>query len=996
MDTREFLQAILPAEGVHYLGVMKDGKHGVAHKGFPTTEALAAAILRHDRPGFTVYHACAAYREMYIEVPDRRSGEIKRKHRVAENALAARALWADIDVGEDKAAKGKGYADKKTAVKAVYDFCATNAFPVPMIVDSGNGLHFYWTLTEDIPAADWQILANQLKASLAHFGVLADPTRTADIASVLRPVGTFNRKDPDNPKQVKLRMAAKPSSPAAIMAALSNIIANHGVEVMPVYERSGPIVSGLNDDLLVHAYPEIEHDAEAMADMCAQTRAMRDTQGDVEYEIWRGTIGLLTFCKDGHDKAHSWSERRLETGHGQNDVDIKFSTWNSGPSTCDFFAALNPSGCDGCPHKGKIKTPLVLGRMEPPPATDQVEEVMVDGKEVLADVPEELPGFKYDIGTKQMVRYVRNKDGVLEAFAFSHYHLYPTVRICQADGTFMVRMRMHMPKKKLREFDLPTYVIAAGGAELTKELGKYEHMITDNKDASVHLTAYMRNALNRLVQTTEEMNTMTSFGWKDNMRAFLLGDRLYKNDGTIHKVVLGGTALSKGSAFPTPAGTVEGWAQGVNFIYNRDGMQAMQYALCSGFGSLLSPFGESQYKGIPVALTSSGSGKGKTTVCRAALYAFGDANALTINGKQGMTDNARPGLMGTYNNLPMLVDEITRIKDDELSALLYAASNGKDKERMVSKQGQGVVLAETHTWSMSMYMTANKHLSLLLASGQSNSKAEAVRIFEIKADTYVPPELDAIEVGVANTKIERNMGCAGERFIQWCVTHVDEISTRFIEVNQQLVDANDYAKNAEYRFYRQHAVCTLVAAGIMKEQGIVDFDLDALRDFTLNHIDKMCRDASEFNEITSEDAVNQMINALAPRIITTYEYRDVRFDARGPEEVPTIHGEAAGRYIIGDALGKEPLAGHLYVVKKEVRSWCLKNRVDFDTMLAHAEKAGWMLPDTEDRFNIGRGTNKVTPQMRCFVFDMRAMEGGLAVPKFKLHNIKSGEEQAHG
>lgn len=211
MDTREFLRAILPADGVHYLGIMKDGKHGVAHKPFVSTDELADAILKLDKPGFTVYHACAAYRELYIEVPDRRTGEVKRKYRVAENALAARALWADVDVGEEKAAKGKGYADKKEAVSVMFRFCRDNGFPEPLVVDSGNGIHFYWPLTEDIPAADWQILANQLKASLAHFGVRADPTRTADIASVLRPVGSFNRKDPDNPKQVKVKMVRGPS-----------------------------------------------------------------------------------------------------------------------------------------------------------------------------------------------------------------------------------------------------------------------------------------------------------------------------------------------------------------------------------------------------------------------------------------------------------------------------------------------------------------------------------------------------------------------------------------------------------------------------------------------------------------------------------------------------------------------------------------------------------------------------------------------------------------
>lgn len=988
MDTLEFLRAILPEDGVHYVGIMQEGRIGMAHHTALTLEDMAATIHRMDaKPGVSVYHACASYRELYVEVPDRRTGELKKKRRIAENAAQVKALWADLDVGDDKVAKGKGYATQKEAAAAVLGFCQQTGFPAPMIVNSGGGLHFYWPFEEAIDADEWVMLGANFKAVLAHFGVLADPTRTADVASVLRPVGSHNRKYGE--KQVKVVKAAGPYPVAQLREILGNLVSQYSLDVFTPLAPSS--YGGLNDDLLAHAYPEIEVDADVVAEGCQQVKAMRDTQGDVEYEHWRGVIGILTFCKDGHAKAHEWSARRAETGHGQNDVDTKFMTWNSGPSTCDFFASINSSGCDGCPHKGNIKSPLVLGRIEPTPETEIQQEAIVDNKPVIVDVPDDLPGYKFDESINQMVHYVRNKDGMLEAVPFGHYRIYPIARICQSDGTFSVRVRMHMPKKKLREFDLPAYVVAAGGQELAKEMGKYEHMITDNKDAAMHLTAYMRNALNRLVKETEEMHTMTSFGWKDGMSAFLLGDRLYKKDGTIHKVVLGGTAASKAQAFPVPRGTVEGWVEGVNYMYDRPGAEAMQYALCSAFGSILSPFGETLYKGIPLALTSSGSGKGKTTVCQAALYAFGDGNALTINGKQGMTDNARASLMGTYNNVAMLVDEITRIKDDELSALLYAASNGKDKERMVSKQGLGVVLAETQTWAMSMYMTANKHLSLLLSSGQGNTKAEAVRIFEIKMDNYKMIELPTLEVSVANNKIERNMGCAGEKFIQWCVANVDEIEARFIATNKKLTEINAHTTHAEYRYYRQHAVCTLVAAGIMKELGLVGFDLGALQDFTTKHIDKMCADATEYNEVSHEEALNRMINYLSPRIMSTVEYRAAK-DARGPEEVSNIHGEVAGRYILGDALGKEPLAGRLYLVKKEVRDWCLKNRVDYDSIIEDADSKGWVIHADDDRFQIGRGTNKVSPQVRCLILDTHRMAGEGVKPS--LHVVHTGDKQA--
>jgi hypothetical protein len=36
-----------------------------------------------------------------------------------------------------------------------------------------------------------------------------------------------------------------------------------------------------------------------------------------------------------------------------------------GPTTCEKFNKLKPlGGCDGCPFKGEIKSPIVLGRSQ--------------------------------------------------------------------------------------------------------------------------------------------------------------------------------------------------------------------------------------------------------------------------------------------------------------------------------------------------------------------------------------------------------------------------------------------------------------------------------------------------------------------------------------------------------------------------------------------------------------------------------------------------------
>lgn len=157
--------------------------------------------------GHNAYFAMARY-----ETPE---------NRTAANAAGASGFWLDIDCGADKAGTGKGYASKKEAAAALGEFITHAGLPVTShIVDSGNGLHIYWVLNREIPKAEWQSAARKLKSLTEHYGLLADPTRTADIASVLRVPGTKNWKDHANPKNVTLKSAGSVINADVMIAAI--------------------------------------------------------------------------------------------------------------------------------------------------------------------------------------------------------------------------------------------------------------------------------------------------------------------------------------------------------------------------------------------------------------------------------------------------------------------------------------------------------------------------------------------------------------------------------------------------------------------------------------------------------------------------------------------------------------------------------------------------------------------------------------------------------
>ncbi|NBP82063.1 hypothetical protein EBU58_15405, partial [bacterium] len=367
-------------------------------------------------------------------------------------------------------------------------------------------------------------MANGFKATLHHCGVIADPTRTADFASILRPPGSVNRKNGDA-KPVVVKSPGTVSEPAELAAALNKYMLEHGVKVL----REAPpkqYISDLNSDLTAHLpqYPNLPVDANAMADKCQQVAVMRDTLGDLGYEPWRGVIGLLTHCEDGRKIAEAWTANREETGHTSIDWDIKYDTWGAGPTTCEFFQGCNPTGCDGCPMKGKIKTPLVLGR-QMPENHETVEEVVTEeGTTVEAEIPALLSGYTYSNGV--MARLIPDKEGVLQPHPFSQILFYPTSRIRTEDGTYRIGIRMHLPHKKVRDFDMATEALASN-TDMLRAMAKYELLQSNHKEAGSHMSAYLRDQLENLKRNADEINTLTTFGWRDDMSGFLLGDRLY-------------------------------------------------------------------------------------------------------------------------------------------------------------------------------------------------------------------------------------------------------------------------------------------------------------------------------------------------------------------------------------------------------------------------------------------------------------------------------------
>ena len=989
MDALTFLQTILPETGIKYVVLFEKDRPYPRHRAFTSLENMAAAIASYNRdPQYTaVYHACSSYREKFMDVVVK--GKTKRIARKAPNWATAKSFWMDLDCGEAKFEKGQGYLTKKDAAVAVAQFAKAIGWPQPMLVSSGNGLHAYWPLARAVKHESWVKCADLLKAAADLYGLRADPSRTADFASILRPAGTLNRKDPENGKRVAVLRESALMDAKVLYSAVKEYAATHNV-VVPASQLAMQLPAHLqgevnNSDLTAHLpYSNAPVDAHQMADKCAQASVMRNTAGDVGYDHWRGVIGLLTHCEEGRTLAQDWSSERANTGHDQLDWDIRYDSWDAGPTTCEFFSKCNPDGCTGCEFKGKVNTPLVLGRVIPVTEDKEVtvETATPDVVETVT-IPAYPPGYQWNNGL--LSRILPDKDGINQVHSFTSHQFYPTQRIRGEDGTYRIGMRMHLHNNRIRDFQMP-FEAMASQSDMLKSLAKYELMQSNHANAGTHLTAYLRDSLEQLKRRAEEINTLTTFGWKDEMQGFLIGDRYYHADGTVKRVLLGGYAAQKQAALTAPQGTLDGYAKPLNYVYARDGMESLQYAICSGWGSILNPFCEELYCGLLLAITGGDSGKGKSTVAYASVYAFGDSNAMALKSDDAGTRNALWATVGAFNNLPLIFDELTGVEADWFSNFTYTLSLGEERARLQST-GSGVKFANQSSWRMSPFGTANKDLHGVLAATQANSQAEAVRMVQIHVDSYPIPKLEETEVQMALAQMKANRGTAGAALIHYAVTHREDIYERIRSKISMLVQ---HIPGTKYRFYRSHAACTLVAAEMAVELGICEFNVAKLTQFAIELMQKLARDITVNNTVTSEDAFSRMVASLMPGIVVTSEFRDSRSPAGVETPRNVLKGSIVGRYVLGTRNTPET-AGRLFLCQKAMREWCMKNRTDFNNVLDHLRYAGALIHEDE-RVTLTRGTDLPRVQQRCVVVNLSKLEA--SGPVLVVDNVASGQPQA--
>jgi len=930
MSTFDLLDTVLPAEGRYcVLGIGRyPDQHFVDTK--EEVEQLAEQFVKRK---IDVYFGCAKFGPL--------------NNRTHANATYFRALWMDIDCGPTKGVpdeKGviKGYLDQQIGLDEFKKFCIAVGLPKPILVSSGYGIHAYWLLQETVTRSQWEPLANRLRELCVEHGLIVDSS-VFEASRVLRIPGTFNFKQ-EEPKEVTV---LNEDTPRMAYQEFKDLLgAPEPKEDVPDFipRTVSPMMEALMGNK-VKRFKTIMLKGEAG---CAQLNYCFTNQNSIEEPLWRSALSIAAFCVDGDSAAHKLSKEH--EGYDPDEVDNKIANIRKkgGPHHCATFEKLNPQGCDGCVHKGKIKSPIMLGvEIEEADADDNEVAIEEDNGEVSTYQIPEYP-FPFFRGKKGGI-YIRpdKDDEEAEPKLVYEHDLYVVKRMRDPELGEVALFRLHLPHDGVREFSIPTTAISSLD-ELRKQLahnGVVAHK-TQYESLAKFVVFFIKNL--QYVKRAEMMRTQ--FGWVEGDSKFILGDREITKDGVFYSPP---SSTTKDVAEKiVPKGTFEKWKEVFN-MYAKPGLEPHAFAALTAFGSPLLKF--TGLEGAIINVIHPESGSGKSTALFMCNSVYGQPKELTSMYKD--TFNAKMHQLGVMNNLPNTIDEITNLSGMEFSDLAYSISQGRGKNKM---NGTTNTLRVNNTkWQGMTLCSANASFYEKLGVAKNTPDGESMRLLEYKIE---PNSIIDVQVGkqMFDHQLRENYGHAGDIYIQWLVDNLEEAVALMRKI-QARIDREVQFHQKE-RFWSGVAACNIAGGLIAANLGLHDYDMKAVYEWLKGMLGEMRLEIQPPNS-TPVTVLGEFVNAHINNALVVNGEVDARSNL---QSLPMLEprGELLIRY--------EPDTKELFIAAKQFKDFCVKQQINYKTTLKELGNAKIYVEGCNKRMS--KGMKVVSPAVRVLKFDASVSE----------------------
>lgn len=870
-------------------------KAGVRQAFFKTDEEADDYALQMDQAeGVHVYHACATYQE---------PGNRKK-----ENVWHVKAFWLDVDTGP-----GKGYEMTIEAWGHLHIFTARLGLPNPLVVASGTGFHVYFILQKPVTPDEWQRGSDSLKRACNAYGFRVDPARTGDVASILRPPGTRNKKS--NP-------------PAIVVGGGDNFCPIDYGQFLKSVEASIPINSsesgsrtgkGFISDPLTAAvgalYAPQPTDANKIADACPQMALFRDSLGNIPEPLWYAGICILAECDSGAETAHRWSSGYPLYSHEETERKLDHGKKDSGPTTCARFAALNPGLCQGCEHNGKITSPIQLGRDRP-----------LNGTAIVETLPK--PPFPYSYSGVALGFNTKDDAG---APIWKKIHPTPII-VTDFSANESGDGRNITLQHWLPHDGWATNVVNLQTTETKTLMSKLMNIgINVHEENARGVKKYLHSCIDAITAQRRTGMTYDQFGWKPG-QAFLIGKTIIAGDKGEGIEVPIAAEIALRAGMMDPRGSYSGWAAAANQLF-QIGFEGQALSLLCSFAAPLMRFLRSA--GGCIVHQVSPTGQGKTVGLRAAWTVWGGEHSLDLNRVD--TQNARFREIALIANLPIIFDELRNRDPSFTKEFILSFTDGREKNRL-NREGKMIHLRSG--WSTIIISASNESLTQSVMT--EGEHAQAARILEYHSS--LPKDVDNKKGQALERAFEQNRGQAGRRFMagivqpkiyDWCSEALEKWNAEYL---------TQLGAGTEHRFYAATLACIKVAGELLNTWEMLEFEVDRMIEFAMN--------AAKTNRRMILDALPDYPRILQRFLLTNLRStlvveQDPRFDSTAEPLVKPTADMLCVRI--------ERREGFAYIDREQARDWCTKNHVEFTQMEKELQKEDILVSNTFQK-NLGSGT----------------------------------------
>jgi hypothetical protein len=936
MTDKDLLSTVQPADG--WFAVVGIKGRNVVQKFKETREEVDQLVKRYVAEGRDVYFGVAKY-----ATPD---------NRTKDNVKSLRSFWLDIDCGEGKAianpttGRPDGYIDQQAGVRALGAFCELVGLPKPTLVNSGRGIHAYWPLTRDISRGEWEPVAARLLKLCTTQDLYVDNS-VFEVARILRVPGTLNFKD-DPPKPVTVLHYADPLDYEELCDLLG---VDLGEEPQAEDKTEKPAdVPQIKRELSDFAKSMIQNTVANFGKImrrsisgtgCNQLLDAYKTRDTLPEPRWFDALSIAKFCNDKETAIHNMSQGHEDYDYNATEYKIQHIL---GPHTCSQFEKHNPGGCEGCPHRDKIKSPILLGK-EVVAATEEdsviVEEPAVGSVEppMVHKIPE-YP-FPFVRGKTGGVYFIPQEEEVEPVCVYEN-DLYVTKRMRDPNVGDVVVIKVHMPQDGVKEF-IVANTDATDPNELRKALS-FQGVITSPKKFKL-LADYIHASIKDLQHRKKAELMRLQFGWADRDSKFIIGDREVSKEGIYHSPPSSVTKAT--AAFFEKAGSYEKWRE-VFALYGTPGLEPHAFAALTAFGSPLLKFtGQS---GAMINLINPMSGTGKTTILHMINSVYGNPDKIGATAKDTIV--AKILLLGIMCNLPYTIDEMTNMGPEAFSDLIYSISQGRDKNR--GKGSTNELRINSTTWNTIAIASSNSSFAEKLTKIKRTPDGETMRLLE-----YPVGFRGALDVAYAKNMFDRqlleNYGHAGDIYASYLVNNLEDVKS-LLSVTQKKIDLEMKLTQRE-RFWSAIVACNITGGILAKRIGLIDWDLKAIYSFATALIEDL-RTTTAPPVMPATDVVGSYCNRYCQNILSTHDELDARTNlAMQPMREP--RGELLIRHEIDTQ--------KIYILAKSFKDYCIDSQTNYRDTLKELGDLGLYIGAEKKRMS--KGMPLVSLPVHALVFD---------------------------